>query len=60
MLSKVGQESLSMFAHCDSVEHLWSVHFTEYGRGISMFRSRRDRDLILKGIPDSLRAQVRE
>eukprot|EP00039_Didymoeca_costata_P001486 m.52855 g.52855 ORF g.52855 m.52855 type:complete len:1091 (-) comp10824_c0_seq1:50-3322(-) len=39
-------------------EHMWEVHFSDYGRGVSMFRTQRDRDLIMKGIPDSVRAQV--
>ena len=39
-------------------EHLWELHFSEYGHGISMFRSRRDRDLIMKGVPDNLRREV--
>ena len=39
-------------------EHMWEMHFQEYGRGVSMFRSQRDRELIMKGIPDSIRAQV--
>ena len=39
-------------------EHMWSMHFTEFGKGVSTFRSARDRELILKGVPDSFRAQV--
>lgn len=39
-------------------EHLWSVHFSEYGSGVCMFRSRADRELIMKGVPESLRSKV--
>eukprot|EP00051_Salpingoeca_urceolata_P033144 m.19172 g.19172 ORF g.19172 m.19172 type:complete len:1147 (-) comp5888_c0_seq2:74-3514(-) len=39
-------------------EHLWEVHFSEYGHGVSMFRSRQDRELVKKGVPDSLRNQI--
>lgn len=39
-------------------EHMWEMHFNEYGRGVSMFRSQRDRELIMKGIPDSIRSPV--
>ncbi len=39
-------------------EHLWSLHFSEYGQGVTMFRSGADRELIKKGVPEGLRAQV--
>eukprot|EP00040_Diaphanoeca_grandis_P028179 m.162046 g.162046 ORF g.162046 m.162046 type:complete len:1168 (-) comp31261_c2_seq4:51-3554(-) len=39
-------------------EHMWEMHYSTYGRGVSMFRSQRDRELILKGIPDSHRDQL--
>lgn len=39
-------------------EHLWRIHFAEYGRGVCMFRTVKTHDLILKGVPDSLRAEV--
>lgn len=39
-------------------EHLWSLHFSEYGHGVTMFRSGADRELIKKGIPEGLRAQI--
>ena len=39
-------------------EHMWEMHFSTYGRGVSMFRSQRDRELIMKGVPDSFRAQI--
>eukprot|EP00035_Acanthoeca_spectabilis_P023235 m.448424 g.448424 ORF g.448424 m.448424 type:complete len:1178 (-) comp19658_c0_seq1:29-3562(-) len=39
-------------------EHMWELHFATYGRGVSMFRSQKDRDLIMKGVPDSNRAKI--
>eukprot|EP00036_Acanthoecidae_sp_10tr_P002775 CAMPEP_0182942334 /NCGR_PEP_ID=MMETSP0105_2-20130417/50496_1 /TAXON_ID=81532 ORGANISM="Acanthoeca-like sp., Strain 10tr" /NCGR_SAMPLE_ID=MMETSP0105_2 /ASSEMBLY_ACC=CAM_ASM_000205 /LENGTH=1191 /DNA_ID=CAMNT_0025082049 /DNA_START=232 /DNA_END=3808 /DNA_ORIENTATION=- len=39
-------------------EHMWELHFATYGRGVSMFRSTKDRELIVKGVPDSNRAQI--
>lgn len=39
-------------------EHLWSLHFAEYGRGICMYRTPKSHELILKGIPDSLRGEI--
>lgn len=39
-------------------EHMWEMHFSTYGRGVSMFRSQRDRELIMKGVPDSFRDQI--
>ena len=35
-------------------EQQWEAHFSEFGRGVSMFRTPRDRDLVLKGVPDSV------
>lgn len=39
-------------------EHLWRLHFADYGRGVCMYRTVKTQDLILKGVPDSLRAEV--
>eukprot|EP00047_Mylnosiga_fluctuans_P010166 m.14890 g.14890 ORF g.14890 m.14890 type:complete len:1101 (-) comp2984_c0_seq1:172-3474(-) len=39
-------------------EQQWETHFNDYGRGVSMFRTPRDRELVLKGIPDSVRCDV--
>jgi hypothetical protein len=38
--------------------NLWELHFIEYGRGISCYRTSKARDLILKGIPDDLRGEL--
>nr|CAB3266843.1 TBC1 domain family member 9 [Phallusia mammillata] len=39
-------------------EHLWSIHFTEYGRGVCMYRTPKTRELVMKGIPDKLRGEI--
>ncbi|XP_054270034.1 TBC1 domain family member 9 isoform X2 [Macrosteles quadrilineatus] len=36
----------------------WELHFSEYGRGISMYRTTEIAKLVLQGIPDSLRREV--
>lgn len=37
---------------------LWALHFEEYGRGVSMYRTHEGRNLILNGIPDDLRGEM--
>ncbi|CAO2642805.1 TBC1 domain family member 9B [Lemmus lemmus] len=39
-------------------EESWSIHFFEYGRGMCMYRTAKTRELVLKGIPDSLRGEL--
>ncbi|KAM5145738.1 TBC1 domain family member 8B [Mantella aurantiaca] len=39
-------------------EQSWNILFTECGRGISMFRTRRTRNLVVKGIPETLRGEL--
>lgn len=39
-------------------EESWSIHFFEYGRGMCMYRTARTRELVLKGIPESLRGEL--
>ncbi|KAK3913686.1 TBC1 domain family member 9 [Frankliniella fusca] len=36
----------------------WELHFGEYGRGISMYRTPEISKLVLQGIPDTLRREV--
>ncbi|XP_049811575.1 TBC1 domain family member 9 isoform X1 [Schistocerca nitens] len=36
----------------------WETHFTEYGRGVSMYRTSELARLVLGGIPDELRAET--
>ncbi|XP_048838849.1 TBC1 domain family member 8B isoform X1 [Brienomyrus brachyistius] len=39
-------------------EQSWNIHFAEYGRGMSMFRTRKTRDLIVRGVPEALRGEL--
>ncbi|EPQ06953.1 TBC1 domain family member 9B [Myotis brandtii] len=39
-------------------EELWNIHFSEYGRGVCMYRTAKTRDLVLKGIPEGLRGEL--
>ncbi|GAB1598460.1 TBC1 domain family member 9B-like isoform X1 [Argonauta hians] len=39
-------------------QHLWSIHFSEYGKGVCMYRTYKTQELILKGIPDNLRGEI--
>ena len=39
-------------------EQSWNIHFTEYGRGTSMFFTRKTRDLIVRGVPEALRGEL--
>eukprot|EP00045_Choanoeca_perplexa_P014880 m.177881 g.177881 ORF g.177881 m.177881 type:complete len:1128 (+) comp16826_c0_seq2:75-3458(+) len=42
----------------DLKEHMWQLHFSEHGQGVSAIRSSADRDLIKKGVPQGLRAKI--
>ncbi|XP_004836794.1 TBC1 domain family member 9B isoform X2 [Heterocephalus glaber] len=39
-------------------EEAWDIHFFEYGRGMCMYRTATTRQLVLKGIPESLRGEL--
>ncbi|XP_054643547.1 TBC1 domain family member 8 [Dunckerocampus dactyliophorus] len=39
-------------------ERLWEDHFTEFGRGVHMFRTEKVQRLVAMGIPESLRGEV--
>ncbi|XP_055453113.1 TBC1 domain family member 9B isoform X2 [Psammomys obesus] len=39
-------------------EESWNIHFFEYGRGMCMYRTSKTRELVLKGIPESLRGEL--
>ncbi|XP_036857897.2 TBC1 domain family member 9B isoform X2 [Manis javanica] len=39
-------------------EESWNIHFFEYGRGMCMYRTARTQELVLKGIPESLRGEL--
>ncbi|KAK7098501.1 hypothetical protein V1264_002777 [Littorina saxatilis] len=39
-------------------EHLWDLHFAEYGRGTCMYRTHATHELVLKGIPEKYRGEM--
>ncbi|TSK45889.1 TBC1 domain family member 9B [Bagarius yarrelli] len=39
-------------------EESWNIHFFEFGRGVCMYRTSKTRELVLKGIPESLRGEL--
>lgn len=36
----------------------WNIHFVEYGHGVCMFRTKKTRDLVMRGIPEVLRGEL--
>ncbi|XP_068600556.1 TBC1 domain family member 8B [Brachionichthys hirsutus] len=67
----VSTEALMTVFHPQDVENLdpkmlkekmkeqsWNIHFSEYGRGSSMFLTRKTRDLIVRGVPEALRGEL--
>lgn len=36
----------------------WHIHFSEFGRGVCMYRTSRTRELVLNGIPELLRGEL--
>lgn len=39
-------------------EKLWEDHFSEFGRGVHMFRTGKIQRLVAMGIPESLRGEL--
>ncbi len=39
-------------------EEAWNIHFSEFGRGVCMYRTSRTRELVLSGIPERLRGEL--
>ncbi|XP_032083591.1 TBC1 domain family member 8B isoform X1 [Thamnophis elegans] len=39
-------------------EQSWNILFIECGRGVSMFRTKKSRDLVVRGIPEVLRGEL--
>uniref|UniRef100_A0A9J8AVI0 TBC1 domain family member 8B n=1 Tax=Cyprinus carpio carpio TaxID=630221 RepID=A0A9J8AVI0_CYPCA len=39
-------------------EQSWQIHFAEYGRGSGMFCTKKTRDLIVRGVPETLRGEL--
>uniref|UniRef100_A0A674NEU3 TBC1 domain family member 8B n=1 Tax=Takifugu rubripes TaxID=31033 RepID=A0A674NEU3_TAKRU len=67
----VSTEALMTVFHPQDVENLdpkmlkekmkeqsWNIHFSEYGRGMAMFFTRKTRDLIVRGVPEALRGEL--
>lgn len=42
----------------EAKEKMWEMHFTDYGRGVTMYRTTEVAKLVLQGIPDQLRREV--
>ncbi|KAG7271180.1 hypothetical protein CRUP_034695 [Coryphaenoides rupestris] len=39
-------------------EESWNIHFFEFGRGVCMYRTSKTRELVLNGLPESLRGEL--
>ncbi|XP_023189699.1 TBC1 domain family member 9 [Xiphophorus maculatus] len=39
-------------------EQAWKNHFTEFGEGVCMYRTEKTKELVLKGIPESMRGEL--
>uniref|UniRef100_A0AAR2JT13 TBC1 domain family member 8B n=1 Tax=Pygocentrus nattereri TaxID=42514 RepID=A0AAR2JT13_PYGNA len=58
--------SASNFANCchdwqlkeRMKEQSWQIHFAEYGRGSGMFCTKKTRDLVVRGVPETLRGEL--
>uniref|UniRef100_A0AAY4AZ36 TBC1 domain family member 8B n=1 Tax=Denticeps clupeoides TaxID=299321 RepID=A0AAY4AZ36_9TELE len=52
--------SMCVFLHLKEKmkEQSWQIHFAEYGRGTSMFCTKKTRDLIVRGVPEMLRGEL--
>uniref|UniRef100_A0A8C2WTS5 TBC1 domain family member 9 n=1 Tax=Cyclopterus lumpus TaxID=8103 RepID=A0A8C2WTS5_CYCLU len=50
----------SLFAQAKEFlkEQAWKNHFTEYGQGVCMYRTEKTKELVLKGIPESMRGDL--
>lgn len=42
----------------EAKEKQWELHFAEYGRGITMYRTTETVKLVIQGIPQFLRGEV--
>ncbi|XP_064015638.1 TBC1 domain family member 8B isoform X1 [Pogoniulus pusillus] len=67
----VGTEALMTVYHPQDAENLdskmlkekmkeqsWNILFAERGHGVSMFRTKKTRDLVVRGIPEALRGEL--
>lgn len=39
-------------------EQAWKNHFAEFGQGVCMYRTEKTKELVLKGIPESMRGDL--
>lgn len=39
-------------------EQAWKNHFAEYGQGVCMYRTDKTKELVLQGIPESMRGEL--
>lgn len=39
-------------------EHKWNLHFSDFGRGTCVYRTSKEYELVIQGIPDSLRVDL--
>uniref|UniRef100_A0AAQ4Q4Z9 TBC1 domain family member 9B n=1 Tax=Gasterosteus aculeatus aculeatus TaxID=481459 RepID=A0AAQ4Q4Z9_GASAC len=62
MLRTQNTSNYSLMVHLlsssSSPEEAWNIHFSEFGRGVCMYRTSRTRELVLNGIPESLRGEL--
>lgn len=42
----------------EAKEKQWELHFTEYGRGVTMYRTTETAKLVIQGIPQTLRGEA--
>lgn len=42
----------------EAKEKQWELHFAEYGRGVTMYRTTETAKLIIQGVPQTLRGEV--
>ena len=42
----------------EAKEKQWELHFAEYGRGITMYRTTETAKLVIQGVPQTLRGEV--
>lgn len=42
----------------EAKEKQWELHFAEYGRGVTMYRTTETAKMIIQGVPQTLRGEV--
>uniref|UniRef100_A0A8C9XPR7 TBC1 domain family member 9 n=1 Tax=Sander lucioperca TaxID=283035 RepID=A0A8C9XPR7_SANLU len=56
----ISMKYFSVFAKAKEFlkEQAWKNHFAEYGQGVCMYRTEKTKELVLKGIPESMRGEL--